>query len=247
LWHAVRLNLAMRTVTLLCVLTGSIAAQSPGDPLTLVRIVRKHISPRSPIQPYLNARPPAVVIGMRSVTGNSQIWLLEAHGSYGSIETTDQALAKVYSSGDAEDELVAPAESLIALFRHGLSYRPDEAVKLMPEARYMQVSVYRSRPGFDVDFAELMRLRKALLDSFNADRPELGYQVISGATTGTFVFITPLTSLRSLDEAVTRWLNQRDGGPVGGRLGREIKAEGDITREQLLFRVEPGWKWSPER
>ena len=237
----------MRTVTLLCVLTSSLAAQSPGDPLTLIRIVRKHVSPRNPIQPYLHARPPADVMGLRSITGSSQIWLLEAHGSYVSIESTDQAVAKVLSSGDAEDELVAPAESLIALFRHGLSYRPDEAVKLVASARYMQVSVYRTRPGFDIDFARLMQVRKAVLDSFNSDRPELGYQVISGDTTGTFVFVTPLPSLKPLDEAVTRWLNHRDGGPVGGRLGREIKAEAEITREQLLFRVEPSWKWSPER
>jgi hypothetical protein len=128
-----------------------------------------------------------------------------------------------------------------------LSYRPDEAVKLVAGARYMQVSIYRSRPGFDVDFAQLMQIRKAVLDSYNADRPELGYQIISGSTTGTFIFITPMATLRSLDEAVTRWLNQRDGGPVGGRIGRDIKAEGDITREQLLFRVEPSWRWTPRR
>jgi hypothetical protein len=225
-----------------------LSAQSPGDPLTLIRIVRKHVSPRDPIDPYRAAKPAVEVIGMKSITGSSQTWLIEAHGTFSSIENVDQALAKVWSRSEAEDELIAPPVSLVGLYRHGLSYRPDEAVKLVPGARYLQVSIYRSRPGFDIDFAELIQRRKATLDYYNSDRPELGYQVISGATTGTYVFITPLATLKALDESVIRWLNSRHDGPVGGPKGggRQIAAEGDITREHLLFRIDPDWRWVPE-
>ena len=236
----------MRAVSLFLILAASISAQSPGDPLTLIRIVRKHVSPRNPISLYTNAKPALQVMGLKSITGNSQAWLLEAHGTFGSLEDADRALAAVTSSGDLQDELLAPDVVHVCLYRHSLSYRPDEAVKLMPSARYLQVSIYRSRPGYDIDFAELMRSRKAALDRRNVDRPEIGYQVISGALAGTYYFIAPLPSLKTLDESVIRWLRDDYVPTSGGRAGQQIAAEGDITREHLLFRVEPRWSWAPE-
>lgn len=155
------------------------------------------------------------------------------------LEAVEGALDRVWSRESAEDELMSPSTSLLALYRPGLSYRPDEAVKLMPEARYVQISIYRMRPGFDIEFAELMEMRRAALDRINLDRPELGYQVISGSTTGTYFFVAPLTSLRTYDQSISRWFSQTDGPAVPpGRGRREVTAEGDITREHLLFRVE---------
>ena len=240
-------NTAMKTVLILFLLAGGVWAQAPGDPLTLLRIVRRHVSPRDPVAPYRAAKPAVEVIGMRSVSGSSQTWLMEAHGTFTSLENSDAALSRTYTSNDAEDELIAPSVSLLCLFRDALSYRPDEALKLMPAARYVQVSIYRSRPGFDVDFAELIRMRKAALDRVNADRPELGYQVISGSATGTYIFLAPLTSLKTLDQSLARWWHT-DGTPgVPRGQGRQIAAEGDITREHLMFRVDPRLSWMPEQ
>lgn len=229
-----------------CALAVGLGAQSPGDPLTLIRVVRQDLSSRNPALPYRMAKAPVDVIGMRAVTGSTQTWLLEQHGSFASIDRVDEVLSKGLLNGEAE--MSAPSVSLIGLYRHGLSYRPDEALKQMAGARYLQVSIYRNRPGYDVDFAELIRMRRAILDNFNVDRPELGYQVISGETSGTYLFISPLSSMKTLDETITRWLNHRDGGPVGvpGGKGRQVAAEGDMVREHLLFRVEPDWMWSRE-
>jgi hypothetical protein len=121
-----------------------------------------------------------------------------------------------------------------------LSYRPDEAIKLLQTARYFQVTIFRIRPGADFDFAELIRLRKASFDSINLDRPEIGYQIISGSTSGVYMFLAPLPSMRMLDNGFARMPVYAEGlGPGGGRAGRQIAAEADATREHLLFRVEP--------
>jgi len=93
---------------------------------------------------------------------------------------------------------------MIGLYRPGLSYRPDEADKGLPKARYLLISIYRSRPGQDSAFAELVKLRRAHYDSINLDRPEVCYQVMSGAPSGTFVFLTPLNSLKSMDDGLAR-------------------------------------------
>ena len=239
-------NTAMRTVLLFAVLAGCLHAQAPGDPLTLLRIIRRQVSPRDQAAPYRNAKPKVSVTGLRSITGSLQTWLLEAHGTFTSLENTDVALAPSYSSSDAEEDQIAPPVGLVCLFRDVLSYRPNEAIKLMPGARYMQVSIYRSRPGYDADFNQLIQMRKAALDRYNSDRPELGYQVISGAATGTYIFIVPLASLKALDESLMRWW-QTDSTPLAPRgQGSKIAAEGDITREHMMFRVEPRLSWTPE-
>lgn len=237
----------MRTGLLFALLAGCLGAQAPGDPLTLIRVVRRHVSPRDPVASYRNANVGMNVIGLSSVTGSTQVWQLEAHGTFASLENADQQLRQALTQSDAEDELVAPSVSLLGFYRPGLSYRPDEAIKLVRGARYMQVLIYRSRPGFDVDFNELIRMRKAAFDRLNLDRPELGYEIISGANTETYLFIAPLPSLKTFDDTLARWW--RHDGPTGGARGsgRQIVAEGDITREELLLRVEPRWSWSPEQ
>ena len=210
-------------------------AQSPGDPLTLIRVIR-YGDVRDPIGPYQAVGSRSIVTGMRSITGSPQTWLVEAHGTFTSLENLDSALARLGVAADGT--------AYIGLYRHALSYRPDEAVKLMGQARYVQVAIYRSRPGFEIDFAEMIRMRKAALDAVNSDRPELGYQIISGSVTGTFMFLAPLSSLKTFDHSLSRWPVDAPVGP-GSKAGRQIAAEGDITREHLLFRVEPRLSWVP--
>jgi hypothetical protein len=133
-----------------------------------------------------------------------------------------------------------PARRMIGLFRIGLSYRPDEAIKLIRSARYFQVTTFRIRPGADIDFSELIRMRKSAFDSINLDRPEIGYQIISGATSGTYVFLAPLPSLRTLDNTFARMpAHPEGGGGLRGKESRQIQWEADITREHMLFRVQP--------
>ena len=98
-----------------------------------------------------------------------------------------------------------------------------------------------------MEFAEVMRVRNAALDQVNVDRPEIGYQIISGAESGTYVFLAPLQSLSAVDNALARtWGHPGSAGRAAREATSKITAEAGITREQLLFRVEPRMSYVSE-
>ena len=113
---------------------------------------------------------------------------------------------------------------------------------MFAKARYFQVSIYRVRPGAEADFAQIVKLWREGIDSVNLDRPDLVYQVISGAPSETYFFLAPLTSLATLDEALARAPDYaarvQDAAKAGSKL-----AAAEIGRQHLLFRVEPAMSY----
>jgi hypothetical protein len=139
-----------------------------------------------------------------------------------------------------QDDVLAPSRTMLARYRPNLSYRSDQAIRLIPRARYFQVSLYRIRPGTEAEFGELIRLRRATADVVNLDRPDLAYQVFSGSPAGTFVFLMPIASLRNYDDGVNPVPVYAEGlASAKAKDGSRIAAETEISREHLLFRVEP--------
>ena len=126
------------------------------------------------IQPFVDGRAPVTALGFTAISGPSEVWLLETLDSFALLEDVDRALSV---------EPLTPTSGFIAVYRPALSYRPEDAIKLFPRSRYLQVSINRIRPGAEADFAELMRIRRAGRDTINLDRPEIAYQVVSGIAT----------------------------------------------------------------
>lgn len=219
----------MKALLAIATLASALGAQTLGEPYFLMRFTQGE--PLA-IQPYDDANANVDVIGMQALTGETQTWLIEPHASFATLETLDQAMAGART---------VAARRMVGVYRIALSYRPDEAIKLMRSARYVQVTIFRTRPGAEVDFAELIRMRKTAFDNMNVDRPELGYQILSGASTGTYIFLSPLTTLRTLDNSFARMSNNPDGISHSPRRqeSRQIQWEADITREHMLFRVQP--------
>jgi hypothetical protein len=239
----VRLSMSrMCEIRSLAVLLG-ISTVAQADPPALIRVVR-NVSSDDAIRPYVEGRAAAVVLGLRSVSGVQETWLTELHDSFGSIEDIDRALngpdRGARGAFPGSDDVLPSTRTMIALYRQGLSYRSDEAAKAFPKARYLIVSIYRIRPGQDSGFAEMVKLRRAHYDSINLDRPEVCYQVMSGAPSGTFIFLTPLSSLRSMDDAVARTPpyaeTLRDANATAGR---KLAAETEIGHEFMIFRLDP--------
>jgi hypothetical protein len=237
----------MRILLLAGILSSAAAAQSLTDPPPIVQLVRKPGTGGASLKPYANAGAAINVVGMASVTGLPETWLVEGHYSFASVEDLDQrigALAPVRAFSDAsdplQDDVLAPSRTMLALYRPNWSYRPDQAIRLFPRARYFQISLYRIRPGTEAEFGELIRLRRATADVINLDRPDLAYQVISGAPAGTFVFLSPIASLRNFDDGVNSVPVFAEGlANAKAREGSKIASDTEISREHLLFRVEP--------
>lgn len=237
-----------KIATITGMLAWSLAAQTYSEPPPLMRLVRWPGFDLGSGRPYADARVAINVLGMVCLTGPAESWHVEIHDSFGGIEDVMEALRAATADRLPEDapyqlpsDVLGASRSLIAAYRPWLSYRPEQAIRMLSKARYFHVSLYRTRPGADADLVELLKLRKSSLDSINLDRPDIAYQVISGAPAGTFLVLSPMTSLRTLDEGLTRRPLYIEPGPIGARVAaNKIAGEGDINRTHLLFRVEPG-------
>ncbi len=161
---------------------------------------------------------------MSAISGPAEDWLIEMHDSFASLETVDKVLnrASPLTPKDAAPfpDLLADSQTLIASYRPTLSYRADEGMQMFPKMRYLDIAVIRIRVGTESDLARLLKLRSFSLGSVNADRPEIVYQVVSGAPAGVYLVLAPMTSLRTLDNgradtpAYAEGADQRRGGKI---------------------------------
>jgi hypothetical protein len=212
-----------------------VATCALAQPPNLIRLIRQ-----GNIGAYTGGHVPVTVFGMSAIAGPAENWLIEMHDSFASVETVDRALARsgplqTKDAGSFPD-LLAQSQILIASYRPGLSYRADEGIQIFPKIRYMDVAIIRIRLGTESDLAKLLKLRNFSLDSINADRPEIVYQVVTGAPAGTYVVLAPMTSLSALD-------NGRAGTPTYAEgvedAAKKLAAGTELQREHLWLRIEP--------
>jgi hypothetical protein len=236
----------MRPILLGCLAVFCAAAQPAAEPPPIIQIVRKVGTSAPPQRQYGSAGAALNAIGMTSITGLPETWLVELHDSFGSIEILDKGLVAVAPKLTADpadplqEDVLAPARTLVALYRHYLSYRPEQAIRMFPRARYFHMTLYRVRIGTESEFAELVKLRRLNLDSVNLDRPDIAYQVVSGAPSGTYVFLAPLASLRTMDDAVASLPFYAETlARSEAKTAAKVSAQAELSREHLLFRVEP--------
>lgn len=229
----------MRIIALTGFLVWAASAQSlTTDPPPIIQIIRKPGTSVT-VRSYADARAMVNAIGLRSVTGSPETWMMEAHYSFASVEDLDQRLADSHFP----DEAVAPPVAMIGLYRPAWSFRPAEAIRLLGRARYFNVTVFHIRPGTEDQFGEIVRLRRANADAINLDRPDLAFQVMSGAPAGTYVFIAPMQTLRAMDEGVNPVPVYAEGIAAAKKDGKQLAADIELTREHFLFRVDPKISW----
>ncbi|MBZ5726449.1 MAG: hypothetical protein LAP87_15790 [Acidobacteriia bacterium] len=236
----------MKIALLAVTLCLAAAAQTPGDPPPIIKVIRKPGTDPNAARPYADARAAVDVVGMTSVTGLPETWLIEAHYTYASIEDLDKALSALGDSrtpadsgSQPQEDLQAAPRTLMAVLRPAWSYRPDQAMRVLPRARYVHVSIFRIRPGTEGDFGELVKLRGLSADSINLDRPVLAYEVVSGAAAGTYLFLSPLATLRSMDEGVANTPVYAESLVEARAKAGAKAAAAELSREHLLFRVAP--------
>jgi hypothetical protein len=227
-------------------LVSAAFAQAPTDPPPILQIACEYGHAIGPVKPYAAAKAAVDAIGMSSATGTPQTWTIEVHNNFASIEDLDKAIFPLTLApgardgyGQPQEDLLTPPRTMIALYEAEWSYRPDDAVRLLPKARYMEVTIHRIRQGLEIDFEHLVHLRKLTNESVNLNRPELAYRVFSGAPVGVYLVIAPLANLRAMDDGVAD-VPAFAAGVVDERAKTAPKqAELEIAREHLLFRVEP--------
>ena len=211
------------------------------DPPIVLRVIRQ--SEQANDRAVAETKVASTVIATTSITGPSEPWFFELLDSFAALQDLDNALPTVRSGAPYADDVLPGATSLIGLYRANLSHRAEEAVKGMPRARYYLVSIYRTRPSTQSSFADLVRIRRSRLESINFDLPELAYQIISGAPSGTYLFLTPLAALGTLDDGLTK---RPEGPRAGPSAESKLAAEVEIGHEYFLFRTDPKKSYVPD-
>ena len=88
------------------------------------------------IQPYADGRADGRtevnVLGLTSISGPPEAWLIEGHDSLASLEAVDSALSLAGSRGDAPLDYLPLSATAIAVYRPGLRHRPEEAIRPTP-------------------------------------------------------------------------------------------------------------------
>jgi hypothetical protein len=204
------------------------------QPPNVIRLVRQGTIPYAPGQAPVN------VIAMSVIAGPAENWLIEMHDSFASLEKVDR-MQRAAVPSDTRDstafpDLLSQSRMLIASYRPELSHRADEGAQLFPKMRYLDFAIIRIRLGAEADLAKLLKLRIFSLDSVNADRPEIAYQVVSGAPSGTYVVLAPMTSLGTLDSGRADTPAYAAGAQDAAK---KIAADTELLREHVWMRIEP--------
>jgi hypothetical protein len=223
----------MGRLRLLAALLGC-AALAHADPPKIIRVMRNMTWADG--QAYGQANAGINVLGAISISGPSEIWFIELHNTFSTVEDLDQRIPVAHAGVPYSDEILPPSTTMIAVYRESLSHRWDEAVKNMQKARYFMLSIYRIRPGTETGFAALMKMRRSHYESINFDQPAFGYQIMSGAIAGTYVFVTPLESLKTFDDGLAK---APDGPRDPSASEQKLAGEVEISHEYLLFRIDP--------
>jgi hypothetical protein len=221
----------MRPFLLACLTFSCALAQPP----SLIRVVRQ-----GNIGAYLGGQAPVNVLGMSAIAGSTENWLMELHDSFASLEAVDRAVGRAIPTAakDAASfpDILSQSQIFIASYRPSLSYRAEEGIQTFAKMRYLDVTVMRVRPGAESDLAKLLKMRSGNLDSVNLDRPEIVYQILSGAPAGTYVVLSPMLSLAVLDAGQAR-------PPVSAEAAedamKKLAADTGLEREHVWFRIEP--------
>lgn len=233
----------MKLLMLVGICSSVVCAQGITEPPALLRVTRSPGLYSLNAEGYASVGAAIPVIGMTTLTGSAETWLVEGQDSFSAIEQLDRARPQLGTRNLQGENGIGQPETWIAAYRQDLSYRPREAVQNLPKARYFQISLYRIQPGSEQDFVEFVTARKATRDSINVDRPDLAYQVISGAPAGTYLVLLPLARLASLDDALA--VVPPYAHPAA-REARKIVSEGEISRQNLLLRTEPDLSHVPD-
>jgi len=225
----------------------------------MLRIFREEVKPgmgeahekveANYVHAVARAKFPVHYLALSSLSGTNEVWFVEAHDSYASIEKAEAAIDKLPALkqelgqiGAQDGGLLTGGRTLTLAFREGLSYRPGVNVAQM---RYFSVNTIRVRPGHDPEFREARGIIKAALEKANADAHFAVYQVVLGAPAGTYIVFTPRKSLAELDAPPNQAI-QAALGEEGQKKLRELASAYTQVSEPNLFAFSPKMSYPPK-
>ncbi len=234
-----------------------VLGQEPAGPPKILLIEREEIKPgkvsmherlaNGYAQAFAKAKLQGQWIGMTPVTGNeNEAIFTEGYDSFEALEKTRHDEEKITTGASKQEfdqldrqgaEVHTTQRIVVAVYRPDLSYKPNI---VLAQARYLQISVVRMRPGRDFQLPEIVRILNSASEKANMDQHTAVFQAVSGAPGGTYFICTPVKSLKELDAAMAgQSAALKALGEENGKKVLQFLSEGVISNESSIYEFNP--------
>lgn len=180
-------------------------------------------------------------VAWETITGPTQAWFVEPYNNYEGIEdgfriSNSEPLNTTLGQLDEVDGALRTGErTMIAGYVKGESYLPGPIN--FGKVRFILITMVRLRNGHGEDSLEMRKIEKAAFEKAGGKWPVIIYRVGFGAQAATYFYITPMDSLKAMDEA-PNWNTRQVLGEQFDRY-RKLRADLIVSSEAVLFTVNP--------
>ncbi len=180
---------------------------------------------------------------LQSITGPSQVWFLERYDSFAGLEETlnlsnAEPLNTLLGKLDQQDgELRSGERGMIATYREELSYQPVPAN--LPKYRFYSITTVRVRPGHGDDFEALCKMLRTVWEKSDSKQRRVVFGVTSGAPGGTYLMISGMETLKSMDPPRPAKRGPEAFGTEEWARYEKLFSDTVISTENTLFAVNP--------
>jgi len=251
----------MRSVLGIAALSAAYCISAPAqqfEPAPVIQVIREVVkegrgaaherAETDYVRAFRKAKSKFHYLALSSASGANEAWFIVHYPSFAGAEAArmegqQEPLKSELEAAETKDgALRDSSRSMWAVYRPDMSYRADKLD--VGKVRFVTVGTYRVRLGKDEDF---MAGAKSIIGAYG--KADLGvvllcYQVVSGAPSGTYLFFSPLESMKSMDEAPGRQkaLTQAMGQDNYRQL---IRGSGDtfLSIESNLYAVSPSMSY----
>jgi len=178
------------------------------------------------VENYAGAKIAVYWVALQATTGSPHVLYFDGFDSFGAIEKAGTDVAQglgahpeISSLQQKVQDYVSASRTVMAFRRDDLGYRLNTID--LAKARFVQVSIFQFRPGYEQEFAEAIRSRARIYETNDIETPWMIYQVHSGLPLPAFLEFQPMNSLGEIDDALDR--NKR-GRHIAGQ-GRQLPAQ----------------------
>src|SRR5579871_242998 len=202
------------------------------------------------VQAMSKANWPTHYIAMDSLSGKNRSLFFVGYDSFESWEKDTLGMIKNAALSNALDQAaVADGNLLDAMDQAIFVYNEDMSLRGpvdIPHMRYMEIHVFRVKPGHIEEWSEAVKLVKAAYEKAVPDAHWAMFHLVYGGNVGTYAVITPLKSLAETDVMLgsDRKFVQAMGEDGMKKL-TELEAASVESRERNVFAFNPRMSYAP--
>ncbi len=198
---------------------------------------------------YRRAGVPIHWVGATTMTGASEAWFFSGLGSMAEFEERERLYEATEGLSEQEGALlqadaanISGSRGMITRLREDLSQPGGDVAT----SRYIEVIIFRIRPGHEAKFEELAKLYRTMVGEAKIGTHWATYQVQSGMPAPTFLVLVTRTSLGELDPGPDMQAMQRVMTPARQATMNRLSSEGVLSTENILLRLAPRMSYLPK-